>query len=64
MLRPGGSTLQPKVFSPEYVKYKNPSSSLCLSYTSDINAAVRGSDLPTKRKMAFSAGRDKRFRMT
>jgi len=54
----------PKVFSPLYKTYKNPSSSLFSSYIVLIKLAVGGNLLFTKIKIAFSADSFTRFRIT
>ena len=54
----------PNVFSPEYVMYRNPSPSLCSSYTSAMRAAVGGSTALTNMKTAFSGATLTRLRMT
>ena len=56
-----GRRSAPKVFSPLYIMYMKPSWSLCDSYTVDMSAAVGGSVLFTKMKIAFSGGIEIRF---
>ena len=54
----------PNVFSPEYVIYKNPSSSLCESYICKTELLVEGMELFTKRKIACSEESFIRFLIT